>query len=502
MQSEHFDVVIVGAGLSGIGAAWFLQDRCPGKRYLILEGRDALGGTWDLFRYPGVRSDSDMYTLGYNFKPWLDGKSIAHGSSIREYIRETATEAGIDRHIRYRHQVQSASWSSEDSAWTVTAKRRDTGETVVVSCGFLLMCSGYYSYERGYLPEFAGRDRFQGRIVHPQEWPEDLDYRDKQVVVVGSGATAVTLIPEMAKDAKHVVMLQRSPTYMVALPDTDRIANLLQRWLPAKLAYALTRWKNVRFQQVLYRRSRVAPEKMRDPLLALAQQELGPDCGFDENFRPRYMPWDQRLCLVPNADFFHAVRDGSASVVTGTIDTFTENGIRLESGEVLAADIIVTATGLELCMLGDIRFTVDGEVVDFSQRFSYKSMMYADVPNLISTFGYINASWTLKADLTAEFACRVLNHMDATGTSRCVPRLRDQDRDMRARDWIRDFSSGYIARRKHLLPKQGDRVPWVNTQNYTLDRKIIRSGPIDDGVLHFSSPGRRVEVRDSQSHAA
>jgi cation diffusion facilitator CzcD-associated flavoprotein CzcO len=505
LANEYFDVVIVGAGLSGIGAAWHLQDQCPGKSYLILEGRESLGGTWDLFRYPGIRSDSDMYTLGYNFKPWRDGKSIADGPSILRYVQETAAESGIDRHIRYRHRLTEARWSGKRACWTLTVLDASRDETVSVRCGFLMMCAGYYSYQAGYTPEFAGRERFRGRIVHPQAWPDDLDYRGKQVVVVGSGATAVTLIPEMASDAAHVVMLQRSPTYMVSMPDVDRLANLLRALLPEKLAYAITRWKNIRFQQFIYRQTRKSPERVRRKLLKLAQKELGPDCDFDSNFVPRYKPWDQRLCLVPNADFFHAVRDGKASVVTDRIDAFTENGVLLESGRELPADIIVTATGLDLCVMGGASFYVDGMPVDFATSFSYKSMMFSDVPNLVSTFGYINASWTLKADLTAEFACRVINHLDETGNRMCVPRLREEDRDMPADDWIRDFSSGYIQRKMHLLPRQGDRAPWINTQNYALDRKIIHDGPIEDGVLTFGSPAgtpASESAVERESHAA
>jgi cation diffusion facilitator CzcD-associated flavoprotein CzcO len=364
------------------------------------------------------------------------------------------------------------------------------------------MCSGYYSYRQGYTPQFPGRDAFQGTIVHPQAWPEDLDYKDKRVVVIGSGATAVTLIPEMARDTSHITMLQRSPTYMVSMPDVDRIANLLKKLLPEKLAYRIIRWKNIRFQQFVYRQTRKSPDKVRRKLLKLARREVGPDRNFDANFVPRYNPWDQRLCLVPNADFFHSVRDGSASVVTDEIDTFTENGIRLASGEVLEADIIVTATGLDLCVLGDAEFYVDGERIDFSKTWSYKSMMFSDVPNMISTFGYINASWTLKADLTAEFACRIINHMGATGTTVCTPRLRDEDKDMPADDWIKDFSSGYIQRKMHLLPRQGDRAPWTNTQNYVADRVIIREGPIDDGVLTFTSPADAASIVETESHAA
>ena len=502
MSSEYVDVLIVGAGISGIGSSWHLQDKCPGRSFLILEGREALGGTWDLFRYPGIRSDSDMFTLGYNFKPWTDGKAIADGPAILEYLQETVAESGIAERIRYQRQVTSASWSSDESCWTVTAENRASGETESFRCGFLLMCSGYYSYKQGYLPEFRGRDAFQGEIVHPQFWPDDLDCRDKNIVVIGSGATAVTLIPELAKEAKRVTMLQRSPTYMVSMPDKDWIANLLRRILPDKWAYAIIRWKNIRFQQFIYRRTRTAPDKVRKKLLKMAQKELGPDCDFESNFVPRYNPWDQRLCLVPNADFFHSVRDGDAAVVTDTIDRFTEHGILLESGDLLEADIIVTATGLELCVLGDATFSVDGEEVRFPDTWSYKSMMFSGVPNLISTFGYINASWTLKADLTSEFACRVINHMDDTGTTMATPTLRDSDRDMPALDWIQDFSSGYIQRKMHLLPKQGDRAPWTNTQNYVADKKTIRDGPIDDGVLRFSNPTAHARSTQPESDAA
>jgi cation diffusion facilitator CzcD-associated flavoprotein CzcO len=501
VSTEYFDVAIIGAGLSGIGSAWHLSDKCPDKSYVILESRASLGGTWDLFRYPGIRSDSDMFTLGFNFKPWEDGKAIADGPAILDYLRETATEGDIESHIRYQHQLVEAHWSGPDGCWTLTARNTASNETTTIRCGMLLMCSGYYRYDRGYLPQWRGRERYQGEVVHPQFWPEDLDYADRKIVVIGSGATAVTLIPELARTARHVTMLQRSPTYMVSMPDTDWIANLLRKLLPSRMAYAITRWKNIRFQQFIYRQTRKAPDKVRRKLLKLARKELGPACDFDTHFTPRYGPWDQRLCLVPNADFFHAVRDGDASVVTDRIDTFTERGIRLESGDELEADIIVTATGLELCVLGGARFYVDGEAVDFSQTWSYKSMMFSDVPNLISTFGYINASWTLKSDLTAEFACRVIRHMDETETRVCTPRLRDEDRDMPADDWIKDFSSGYIQRKMHLLPKQGDRAPWINTQNYVEDRKIIREGPLDDGVLTFSEPATAHSAEKS-SHAA
>ena len=487
MTAEYFDVVIVGAGLSGIGSAWHLQDKCPDRNYLVLEERESMGGTWDLFRYPGIRSDSDMYTLGYNFKPWKEGKAIADGPSILNYIRETASESDIDKNIRYQHAVTSAHWSSDDAAWAIEVRNKATDEIVTIRCGFLLMCAGYYNYEQGYLPEFKGYDRFKGEIVHPQHWPEDLDYSGKQVVVIGSGATAVTLVPELAKEAGHVVMLQRSPTYMGSAPDTDWKARLLRWLLPEKTAYAITRWKNIQYQRWIYWQSQKAPDFVRNKLLKMARKDLGDIDDFEKHFVPTYDPWDQRLCLVPNSDFFFAVRDGNASIVTDTIVELTEDGIRLESGAQLGADIIVTATGLDLRVLGDVTISVDDRPIDISKTFSYKSMMFSDVPNLISTFGYINASWTLKADLTAEYACRVLNHMAETGMRQCTPRLPDHERDTAGRDWIECFSSGYIQRKIHLLPRQGEASPWLNTQNYALDRKTIGQGPVEDGSLQFSN---------------
>jgi len=481
-------VIIVGAGLSGIGAAVHLQQHCPGKSYVILEGRPAMGGTWDLFRYPGVRSDSDMHTLGYRFKPWREAKAIADGASILNYIHETAGEHDVERHIRYGHQATSATWSSDDATWVVEALRKDTGETVRFRCNFLFMCSGYYSYREGHTPEFAGRERFRGTIVHPQAWPSDLDYSNKNVVVIGSGATAVTLVPAMAPDVAHIVMLQRSPTYIVSVPDQDIIANTLRKVLPDRWAYAATRWKNVALQQFLYRRTRTQPAKVKKRLLDMVRKELGADYDVETHFTPRYNPWDQRLCLVPNSDLFVAIRSGKASVVTDHIEHFTETGIRLASGRELPADIIVTATGLELVVLGELRFVVDGVPVDFSQRWTYKGMMYSGVPNLVSTFGYINASWTLRADLTSEYVCRLLNHMDQTGTRQVVPQLRPTDHDMPARPWIAQFSSGYMTRAMHRFPKQGDREPWINPQNFTRDKKMIRFAPLEDGALIFSNP--------------
>jgi cation diffusion facilitator CzcD-associated flavoprotein CzcO len=481
MSCEHFDVVIVGAGLSGIGAAWHLQDQCPGKSYAILEGRDSIGGTWDLFRYPGIRSDSDMHTLGYSFKPWREAKAIADGPSILKYVKETAAENGIDRHIRYRQQVARVSWSSEDATWTVETRNEESGQTNRFSCNFLLMCCGYYSYKQGYTPEFPGRERFQGEIIHPQFWPENCDYKGKKVVIIGSGATAVTLLPELAKDAASVVMLQRSPTYMASRPDRDAMANFLRRILPEKWAYAITRFKNVRMQQWLYKKSRTDPQQLKEKLLHLVRKQLGPDYDVDTHFTPSYNPWDQRLCLVPNNDLFESVRSGAATVVTDQIDTFTETGIALQSGESLDADIIVTATGLNMEVMGGMQVQVDGEDVDFSKTWTYKGLMTTGVPNMVNTFGYINASWTLRADITHEWVCRVLNHMDATGTRRALPTLRPEDADMPARPWIEDFSSGYMQR-------QGDREPWINPQDYKRDKKMFRRGPLEDGALVFSAP--------------
>jgi monooxygenase len=499
---EHFDVVIVGAGLSGVGAAVHLHERCPGKSYLILEGRPSMGGTWDLFRYPGVRSDSDMHTLGYRFKPWRAAKAIADGPAILDYVKETAAEYDVDRHIRYQHLATRATWSSQTAAWTVEALQRDSGQTVRFTCNFLFMCAGYYSYRLGYTPEFEGLESFRGRLVHPQQWPEDLDYAGKRVIVVGSGATAMTLVPAMSKDVAHIVMLQRSPTYVVSRPDKDVIANTLRKFMPERWAYAITRWKNVGFQQFFYRRTRTHPEEVKGKLLHLVRKALGPDYDVEQHFTPSYNPWDQRLCLVPNGDLFEAIRSGQASVVTDRIQRFTETGIQLGSGRTLEADIIVTATGLNLVVLGEMQFVVDGAPVDFSETWTYKGMMYSDVPNLVSTFGYINASWTLRADLTSEYVCRLVNHMDQTGTRQVTPRLRESDRQMPARPWIDHFSSGYMQREMHRFPKQGDHEPWINPQNYGRDKKLIRFAPLEDGALIFSNEARRAPSADSPAWQA
>jgi cation diffusion facilitator CzcD-associated flavoprotein CzcO len=486
VSAEHFDVLIVGAGLSGVGAGYHLQARCPGKSYVILEAREAIGGTWDLFRYPGIRSDSDMYTLGYNFKPWKEAKAIADGPSILRYVRETAAENGIDRHIRFSHKVKAAAWSTKDGRWTVEAEHE--GRTVRFTCGFVFVCAGYYDYDAGYTPRFAGVEAFEGALVHPQHWPEDLDYAGKKVVVIGSGATAVTLVPEMAKTATHVTMLQRSPTYVVSRPAQDRIALWLRAKLGAKVAYGLTRWKNVLFGMYFFRLARNKPEKVKAGLIKLVQDQLGPDFDVETHFTPRYNPWDQRLCLVPDADLFQAIKAGSVSVVTDTIERFTEKGLLLTSGETLEADVIVTATGLSLNVLGGMAISVDGQPVDFGKTLTYKGMMYRDVPNLASAFGYTNASWTLKADLTSEYVCRLLNHMDRIGRRQATPRLTDPK--VHETPWL-DFSSGYVQRAIAKLPKQGTKAPWKLHQNYALDVLNLRYSSLSDAAMEFSNPRPR-----------
>ena len=492
MTSEHVDVVVVGAGLSGIGAGYHLQTMSPDRSYVILEGRDGLGGTWDLFKYPGIRSDSDMHTLGFSFKPWTEAKSIADGPSILQYLKQTVAQFGIDKNIRYGQLVTKAEWSTDDAQWTVTSTNKATGASNTISCSFLFMCSGYYSYKKGHTPEFAGRERFKGTVVHPQDWPTDLDYAGKRVVVIGSGATAVTIVPSMADKAAHVTMLQRSPTYMVSRPDHDVMANRMRRVLPEKMAYNLTRFKNTWRQQLVYNKTRTDPDKVKQLLLGGIKMELGADYDIAKHFTPAYNPWDQRLCLVPNGDFFKSMREGKASVVTDHITSFTETGIQLASGEHLDADIIITATGLELVTLGEMDFFVDGNQVDFAKTWTYKGFAYSDIPNLASTFGYINASWTLRSDLTAEYVCRLLNHMRKKGVAQCTPRLREQDRSMKERPWIDGFSSGYMQRMMHRMPRQGDHEPWINPQNYRRDKKMFKHSPIDDGVMQFSKQSARV----------
>ncbi|MCB1689532.1 MAG: NAD(P)/FAD-dependent oxidoreductase [Halioglobus sp.] len=481
-DAEFVDVLIVGAGLSGIGSARHLQQACPDRSFMLLESRETLGGTWDLFRYPGIRSDSDMYTLGYSFKPWLQRKSLADGPSILNYLKETATETGVDQHIRYRHKVRSASWSSDSARWTVIAEHTDTGESVEIACQFLLMCSGYYDYEHPYTPEFAGTGDFKGRLFHAQHWPDDLDYRDKQVVVIGSGATAVTLVPELARETAHTVMLQRSPTYIASVPEEDQTAVYLQRFLPGSWVYRVTRWKRVLLQMYVYWLSRWKPELVKKFLLGKVREALGKDYDIKTHFTPAYNPWDQRLCAIPEGDMFTAIREQRAEVVTDHIERFTENGIRLQSGRELEADIIVLATGLNLKFMGGARLTVDGQEIDPSQLFVYRGMMFGNVPNLAQVFGYTNASWTLKSDLTGDFVCRVLNYMRSAGVKVAIPRLQEGAVE---EEPMMGLNSGYVMRSVGQFPKQGVKLPWRLYQNYILDFLQLRLRPLRDKVLEF-----------------
>lgn len=481
---EHLDVIVVGAGISGISAAVHLAQAFPDKNVGILERRETIGGTWDLFKYPGIRSDSDMHTLGFSFKPWKAKKAIADGPSIMSYLGETVGEYQLADKIRFSHRVVAADWSSSEARWALSVD--ENGSTKQMSCNFLFMCSGYYSYDNAYDAQIAGIGDFGGEVVHPQFWPEDLDYAEKRVVIIGSGATAVTLAPSMADTGAKVTMLQRSPTYVVARPDQDAVANFLRKVLPESWAYKLTRFKNVTMQNYVYKQSRKAPEKMRKQLLGFVKQWLPEGYDVDKHFTPRYNPWDQRLCLVPNGDLFKAIKKGTVEVVTDEIDTVTEQGIRLKSGGELAADIIVTATGLKLALLADVPFSVDGDAVDFANAYTYQGLMYSGVPNLVSTFGYINASWTLRADLTSEWVCRLLQYMDSSGADRVLPRLRDEDAGMRTLPWIADFPAGYMQRVMHLFPKQGT-GPWRNTQDFSLDKKTLRNESVANSALIFSA---------------
>jgi cation diffusion facilitator CzcD-associated flavoprotein CzcO len=484
---EHRDVIIVGAGLSGIGAAYHLTDKCPDRSYLLLESRQAMGGTWDLFRYPGIRSDSDMHTLGYSFKPWESKKSIADGPAILKYVRETAAENNIEQHIRYGHRLISASWCSKQSLWTLDIRQNNSDAPVQMTCNFLYMCAGYYNYDQPHDPQFPDVDAYKGKLVHPQFWPKDLDYKDKRVVIVGSGATAMTLLPAMTDKAKQVTMLQRSPTYVVTRPSEDWFANGLRKILPSSWAYAITRARNVLFQEVLFKLSQAFPKAAKSFFISEVRKKLGKDYDVDKHFTPKYFPWDQRLCLVPDEDMFNAINRGSANVVTEHIKRFTESGIELETGEHLEADIIISATGLRLLVMGGATFTVDGEAIDFSSKTTYKGLMVSDVPNMVSVFGYINASWTLRADLAAEWVCRSLNHMSSTQTTKMMPLVPESLKDMPTKDWIADFPAGYMQRSMHLQPRQGDQAPWVNSQNFRKERALFSQSFESDGALHFTA---------------
>ena len=474
-------MIVVGAGLSGIGGACRLKRECPQKSFVILEGRERMGGTWDLFRYPGVRSDSDMYTLGYRFRPWRDAKAMADGPAILNYMRDTAVEYGIDKTIRYHHRVRRVAWSSDDARWTVEAERGPEKTVVQLTCDFIYLCTGYYDYESGYTPEWPGVERFRGTIVHPQKWPEDLDYEGKRVVVIGSGATAITLVPAMADRAAHVTMLQRSPSYVVSRPAEDRIAILLRRLLPENAAYMLARWKNVLAATFFYNLARKRPNLFKWMIARGVRNELR-DKYDPKHFTPPYNPWDQRLCLVPDADLFRTIRDGRVSVVTDHIETFTERGLLLKSGEHLNTDIIVTATGLVLRLFSGMQLIVDGAPVHLPKTLVYKGMMFSDVPNLAFAIGYTNASWTLKCDLVAEYVCRLLNHMDRHGYSICTPRVNDRDVGEQP---VIDFNSGYVLRALDTLPRQGLKTPWRLHQNYVKDLSMMRYGRVEDGTMEF-----------------
>lgn len=478
-SAEDVNVLIVGAGLSGIGAAVHLQTHCPGKRFVILESRSAMGGTWDLFRYPGIRSDSDMFTLGYSFRPWEDAKAIADGPAILKYIQDTARDHGVEQMIRFNHRVLSANWSSNDAKWIVQAQRTDTGERVQFTCDFLYGCTGYYRYDEGYTPKFKGTERFKGKIIHPQHWPHDLDYAGKRVVVIGSGATAVTLVPALSEKAAHVTMLQRSPTYIVSLPAKDKIADALRKYLPKRLAYRAVRWKNIRIGQASYQLSRRAPKLMRRIFRRGVERLLPKEFDVGKHFGPSYDPWDQRLCLVPDGDLFRAIRHRKADVVTDRISEFTEKGLKLESGAELEADIIVTATGLNLLLFGGIEVRVDGEKVEPSQRVAYKGLMLSGVPNFAFAIGYTNASWTLKCDLVAEYVCRLLKHMDQRGYRVVIPKAPDPALPTEP---IIDLKSGYVLRSIDQLPKQGAKTPWRLNQNYELDVQLLKTGALDEGL--------------------
>ena len=481
-MTEHVDVLIVGAGLSGIGAARQLQLHCPKKSFLIVEGREALGGTWDLFKYPGIRSDSDMQTMGFSFRPWTEEKVIASGASILNYLKETAAEYGIDRFIRYSQRVLEVHWSSADAQWTVTMEIGPQKERTSYTCSFLFMCTGYYNYDKGYTPEFAGSDSFRGTIVHPQLWPEGLDYAGKQVVIIGSGATAVTLVPAMAKTAAHVTMLQRSPTYIVARPDVDPLVPKLRRFMSAQWASRVTRWKNIAMGMYFYHLSRTKPEKVAAAIIGGAQLHLGPEYDVGTHFTPSYKPWDQRMCLVPDGDLFGAIRKGDATIVTDKIERFTEHGIKLQSGRELEADVIVTATGLKMQLISGVTMFVDGKKVELSKTFNYKGTMFSGVPNLAITIGYTNASWTLKAELTSMYFCRLINYMESHGYRSAVPSLTDDVGEQP----LMNLQAGYVQRELAHLPKQGLKKPWTLQQNYPKDILALRYGKVNDGAIRFA----------------
>jgi monooxygenase len=483
---EHFDVLVIGAGLSGVGAGYHLQSNLPGKTYAILEAREAIGGTWDQFRYPGIRSDSDMYTLCFPFRPWTSDQSIVDGGAILQYVRDTAREFGIDRHVRFRHRVIHADWSPAEQRWTVEVERGKDAETATYTCSFLFACAGYYRYDQGYTPAFAGLENFGGRVVHPQFWPEGVNYDGKRVVVIGSGATAVTLVPALAETAAHVTMLQRSPSYVLSMPSDDALARKAQQLLPAGRAYSLIRWKNALLMMLTFQLARRRPELAKRLIRRGLERALPPGYDIDRHFTPRYGPWKQRLCLVRDADLFEAIGDGRASIVTDEIESFTEAGIRLASGGELDADLVVTATGLNLLLLGGMGISIDGRELDLARTVIYRGCMLSEIPSFAFAFGYTNASWTLRCDLTSQYVCRLLSHMQQHGYSSCVPR--NGDPSLRTEPFA-DFSSGYILRSIEQFPKQGSKAPWRLHQNYLLDTLMLRTRPIDEPALQFVRNG-------------
>ena len=479
----HKDIIIVGAGISGIAAGYNLQKSCPDKSFAILEGREALGGTWDLFKYPGVRSDSDMHTLGFRFKPWIHKKAIADGPSILKYLNETVDDYNLREKITYNQKVIAANWVSDSSIWELTVD--DNGQEISMSCNFLFLCGGYYSYDKPYMPDFPGMDEFNGRVIHPQFWDESLDYSNKKVVVIGSGATAVTLVPAIAESAKQTTMLQRSPSYVISAPAEDSWNNALNKIFPVKFTYFVIRWKNILRTIIGFYLSRKYPERIKERLINLVREELGQDFDVEKHFTPSYKPWDQRMCLVPDGDLFSAIKDNRANVVTDTIDTFTPTGILLNSGNEIEADIVISATGIELNALNDINVSVDGVKVEANRKLSYKGMMLSGVPNLAISFGYVNSSWTLRADLTCEYVCRLINTMDKEGCAACSP---EEDLNALVEDDYIDFTSGYVQRALDRLPKQGKKSPWRNYQNYLLDIFYVRLFSIKDSTLRFYNP--------------
>ncbi len=476
------NVLIVGAGISGIGMAVHLRDKCPGKSFALVERRDEIGGTWNLFQYPGIRSDSDMHTLGYKFEPWTEQKAIADGPSIMDYLHRIKAKHDLEKHIHFGHKVLSASWSSEDARWTVTAEKSD-GSLAVMHANFLYMGSGYYDYDQGYDAKIEGIENFKGDVVHPQFWPKDFDYSGKKIVIIGSGATAVTIVPVMAEKAAHVTMLQRTPTWYFARNAKDHLANFLRKIMPDQWAYNIIRWKNVKMQDLTFNMARNQPEKIVKKLEKPLKKELG-DKYNKEDYTPPYGPWEQRLCLVPDSDMFKAISAGTADVKTGHIETVTADGIKLKSGETLDADVIVTATGLKMAVAGKVAFEVDGKPINFHDHFYYKGCMFSDIPNMAIVFGYLNASWTLKADIVSEYTCRLLNHMDATSTRIANPVLSEKVEE----EELFDFSSGYIKRSINELPRNSTKMPWKLNQDYLFDKKILLKEAVDDGVIQFYGP--------------